>query len=65
MPSIQFPANEGWKWEKVASPGQPVGGILKMAEEFCPNLVVMMTEGHKGLRDMLFEWAKWGSGLYS
>ena len=54
MPSIQFPVQEGWKWENVASPGQPVGRNLKMAEKFCPNLVVMITEGHKGLRDMLF-----------
>jgi nucleotide-binding universal stress UspA family protein len=54
VPSIQFPTQEGWKWEKVASPGHPVEGILEMTDEFCPNMVVMMTEGHKGLRDMLF-----------
>jgi nucleotide-binding universal stress UspA family protein len=54
MPSVKFPAQEGWKWEKVVSPGHPVDGILELADEFRPNLVVMMTEGHKGLRDMLF-----------
>jgi len=54
MPTIQFPTQENWKLEKVARPGHPVDGILKMADEFRPNMVVMMTEGHKGLRDMLF-----------
>lgn len=54
MPSLQFPEKEGWTWEKVVASGHPVDGILKMADEFCPNLVIMMTEGHKGLWDMLF-----------
>ena len=53
MPSIEFPTREGWKWEKVASPGHPIDGILQMANEFSPNLIAMMTEGHKGLLDML------------
>lgn len=53
MPSIQFPTQEGWQWETVAIPGHPVDEILKMADDFCPNLIVMMTEGHKGLLDML------------
>jgi nucleotide-binding universal stress UspA family protein len=54
LPPIQFPEQEGWKWEIVVSQGPPVDGILTMADEFSPNMVVMMTEGHKGLRDMLF-----------
>lgn len=54
MPSIQFPQNIGWNWEKVAIPGQPFEEILNMAEKFGPHLIVMMTEGHKGWRDTLF-----------
>ena len=54
LPSIQFPTQKGWKLEKVTRPGHPVDGILGMANEFCPQMVVMMTEGHRGLRDRLF-----------
>ena len=53
MPAVHLPAQEGWKWEKVVRSGHVVDQILEMANEFSPHLIVMMTEGHHGLFDML------------
>lgn len=53
MPAVYLPTQEGWQWEKRARPGQLVEQILEMAEEFSPHLMVMMTEGHHGLFDIL------------
>ena len=53
IPALYLPAHERWKWEKLARPGHPVNQLLEMAEEFSPHLIVMMTEGHRGLFDVL------------
>ena len=53
MPAVHLPAQDGWNWEKVARPGQTVDQIHELANEFSPHLIVMMTEGHQGLFDML------------
>ena len=53
IPALYLPTHEGWKWEKLARPGHPVDQLLEMAAEFSPQLIVMMTEGHRGLFDVL------------
>ena len=53
IPALYLPTHKGWKWEKLARPGHPVDQLLEMAAEFSPQLIVMMTEGHRGLFDAL------------
>jgi len=52
IPAVHLPSREGWKWKKFARPGHPVDQLLEMATEFSPHLIVMMTEGHRGLFDV-------------
>ena len=53
IPALYLPRYEGWNWEKIARPGHHVDQLLEMATDFSPNLIVMMTEGHRGLFDIL------------
>ena len=53
IPALHLPTHEGWTWETLARPGHPVDQLLEMAAEFSPHLIVMMTEGHRGLFDVL------------
>ncbi len=53
IPALHLPTHEGWTWEKLARSGHPVDQLLAMAAEFSPQLIVMMTEGHRGLFDVL------------
>ncbi len=53
IPVLHFPKQAGWKWEKLARPGHLVEQLLEMAAEYSPHLIVMTTEGHRGLFDVL------------
>lgn len=53
IPALYLPTHEGWTWETLARPGHLVDQLLEMAAEFSPQLIVMMTEGHRGLFDVL------------
>jgi len=53
LPRVDLPRHEGWVWETFADSGSPLTGILEQAEDFSPQLLVMVTKGHQGLLDML------------
>lgn len=43
----------GWTWERVGERGEPVGAILRAAEERRADLIVMTTSGEHGFLDAL------------
>lgn len=51
--SIHYPSREGWLWHSMTCQGHVVDVILGMGADFDVDLIVMMTEGHRGLLDML------------
>ena len=53
IPALHLPKHAGWKWEKLARPGHLVDQLLEIANECSPQLIVMTTEGHRGLFDVL------------
>ena len=53
VPQVELPIQTGWKWDTVVRRGNRVDHILEIAEEFSPHLIVMATQGHKGLLDVI------------
>jgi nucleotide-binding universal stress UspA family protein len=53
MPSMQFPKDTDWTWNKVAKVGEPADTILQTASELRADLIVMTTDGPDGFLDAL------------
>jgi nucleotide-binding universal stress UspA family protein len=53
LPKFTTPERPGWSWETLAAKGDPVEWILAAGAEFDVDLIVMMTEGHNSLFDLL------------
>ena len=53
LPKFTQPERPGWSWETLAAKGDPVEWILAAGADFDVDLIVMMTEGHNGLFDLL------------
>jgi len=52
-PKCTKPERPGWSWETLVATGDPVEWILAAGADFDVDLIVMMTEGHNGLFDIL------------
>lgn len=53
LPAISLPLHGVWKWKTRESHGTIANRILEEATEFDPHLIVMVTQGHKSLIDVL------------
>jgi nucleotide-binding universal stress UspA family protein len=52
-PKFTHPARPGWSWNTLVAKGDPVEWILVAGRDFGADLIVMMTEGHTSLFDLL------------
>jgi nucleotide-binding universal stress UspA family protein len=52
-PKVTKPERPGWSWEMLVGEGDPVEWILAAGADFDVDLIVMMTEGHTSLFDLL------------
>lgn len=52
-PKFTHPERPGWSWNTLVAKGDPVEWILVAGRDFGANLIVMMTEGHTSLFDLL------------
>jgi nucleotide-binding universal stress UspA family protein len=52
-PKFTKPEHPGWSWEMLVAEGDPVEWILAAGADFDVDLIVMMTEGHTSLFDLL------------
>lgn len=53
LPKFTKPERPGWSWETLTAKGDPVEWILAAGADFDVDLIVMMTEGHNSLFDLL------------
>ena len=53
LPKFTTPERPGWSWETLVAKGDPVEWILAAGADFDVDLIVMMTEGHNSLFDLL------------
>jgi nucleotide-binding universal stress UspA family protein len=53
FPKVNQPEHHGWTWERLIAKGNPVDWILATGKEFDVDLIVMMTEGHNNVIDLL------------
>ena len=51
--SIRYPSRDGWLWHTLTCQGNVVDVILGMGADFDVDLIVMTTEGHQSLLDMM------------
>ena len=52
-PKFTKPERPGWSWNTLVAKGDPVEWILAAGADFDVDLIVMMTEGHTSLFDLL------------
>jgi nucleotide-binding universal stress UspA family protein len=52
-PKFTHPERPGWSWNTLVAKGDPVEWILVAGRDFGADLIVMMTEGHTSLFDLL------------
>lgn len=52
-PKFTHPERPGWTWNTLVAKGDPVEWILAAGAEFDVDLIVMTTEGHTSLFDLL------------
>ena len=52
-PKFIKPEQPGWSWNTLVAKGDPVEWILAAGADFDVDLIVMMTEGHTSLFDLL------------
>ena len=52
-PKFTHPEHPGWTWNTLVAKGDPVEWILAAGADFDVDLIVMTTEGHTSLFDML------------
>ena len=53
LPAVKTPLGGGCRWEWTVREGEPVDGIRDVAAELAAELIVMTTQGHRGLTDAL------------
>ena len=53
LPKFTKPERPGWSWNTLVAKGDPVEWILAAGADFDVDLIVMMTEGHTSLFDLL------------
>jgi nucleotide-binding universal stress UspA family protein len=53
VPAVKTPLRDGRRWEWTVRQGEPVDGILDVAAGMAAELIVMTTQGHRGLADAL------------
>ena len=53
LPKFTKPERPGWSWNTLGAKGDPVEWILAAGADFDVDLIVMMTEGHTSLFDLL------------
>ena len=53
LPKFTKPERSGWSWNTLVAKGDPVEWILAAGADFDVDLIVMMTEGHTSLFDLL------------
>jgi nucleotide-binding universal stress UspA family protein len=53
MPEVQTPELSGWRWKRIAKPGNVTEVIGTTARETDADLIVMATEGRNGFLDVL------------
>jgi nucleotide-binding universal stress UspA family protein len=53
LPKFTQPNRPGWSWDTLVATGDPVEWILAAGKEYDVDLIVMMTEGHTSLFDLL------------
>ena len=53
LPKLTKPERPGWSWNTLVAKGDPVEWILAAGADFDVDLIVMMTEGHTSLFDLL------------
>jgi hypothetical protein len=53
LPKFIHPERPGWSWNMLVGKGDPVEWILAAGRDFDADLIVMMTEGHTSLFDLL------------
>jgi nucleotide-binding universal stress UspA family protein len=53
LPKFTHPERPGWSWNMLVGKGDPVEWILAAGRDFDAELIVMMTEGHTSLFDLL------------
>ena len=52
-PRYTHPNRPGWSWNTLVAKGDPVEWILAVGADFDVDLIVMTTEGHTSLFDLL------------
>ena len=52
-PKFTKPERPGWSWNTLVAKGDPVQWILAAGADFDVDLIVMTTEGHTNLFDLL------------
>ncbi len=52
-PKFTHPKRPGWSWNTLIAKGDPVEWIIVAGRDFGADLIVMMTEGHTSLFDLL------------
>lgn len=53
FPRLSKADRPGWTWERLVAKGSPADWILAVGKDFDVDLIVMMTEGHNSVIDML------------
>ncbi len=53
FPRLSKPDRPGWTWERLVAKGSPADWILAVGKDFDVDLIVMMSEGHNSVIDML------------
>jgi nucleotide-binding universal stress UspA family protein len=53
LPAVKTPLGGGGRWEWAVREGEPVARILEVAAGMAAELIVMTTQGHRGLADAL------------
>ncbi len=53
FPHVTKPERDGWTWERVVGKGSAADWILALGRDFDVDLIVMITEGHNSVVDML------------
>ncbi len=53
FPKFTKPEQPGWTWQRLIAKGDPAEWILAAGKDFDVDLLVMMTEGHNSVIDML------------
>jgi Universal stress protein family len=53
MPAVHEPRQAGWTWDRVVRQGNVVEQILDVAAASAADLIVLTTQGHHGVLDVL------------